>query len=977
MEEHLMAQQINFFHKGISSDADYSKRTNDVWDFPTLNVRVLNKEGQGFILTNLDGNTNKITGYDFQISSGYFIIGACQYNGIVYIFSMDNSSNNEIGCFPSPNTLDYDGTAGTHPSTIIFQRQYRPLMNYTTNNAPYTITTPRQIMNTTLFSWDSTRQIDVFAREDYDNTVNLYFCDWLNPNRVINSGFDQEGNIKNRLYNDASFNSIMNQFLTTSTNLEVELREINTQGQLKYGNYIFYFRYVNASQNSTPFIVEDGPIQIFEGIITDMSKVEGGDWNLASDKKVIFDLNNVDLTYSFIEVAYTRYFGDSNMVVQSENKLIVRQYPITVTPMTIEITGQDIELDLALSDIIANITLEDRCKSHCQVDNIYWGANWKGIAVDDTILANFASLIETYYTDSQFVDVNSFYGIEHQSLYHTNNDVSGLIDAEGQYKDYFKTYDRVGYFRTESYAFGVIFELNNGSLTNVYATKGFDELNGHHTGSSISTEISPGVESGVHRFPRVYTSPIIDSLGAKIMGIQFDCSNAWSVLTVNSDPVTRAWFEANVRSMYFVRTERYVNLLYQGLAMNCCTDHINGAEAHDDMITTENYSVWWNYANDQHDPNCVHAGNNLPMDYSPGQNNPGYNGGNSIGQVPMKIAGWFGFVYGAQNFYHSFWGAVQDVRNIVGLGLINNIEAMGSDFIRSSFINYIPLYKGYMPMTYHLGKPDSTSNAWETSSNYLVRFPMRKRYVAIYSPDSIFSIQTNLNSAIYVERIFKVDFDEKIDYDIEGSFDIFPHILFADMSNIINYDDTDSLSFPIVQDNLTNSDIKKVGTSFTANYPGSPVSLNNDNFVNAGYDHARGGSPLDVIFWMTKTPSGWGQNQVWTTRSAIATDYILFNWNTAYSQLDDFNNSIVSIYKSRPLSSDTISLFNSNPSSTQYYKISDAIQLYANKTFLPQPNMISCYRGDCFLQKTYFKQLVWGGTDIIVDGNPTDRKSVV
>ena len=53
---------INIFTKGLVSDLDVEKRTGEYWDFPTLNIRILNHEGQGFIVTYDKGNTRQVGG---------------------------------------------------------------------------------------------------------------------------------------------------------------------------------------------------------------------------------------------------------------------------------------------------------------------------------------------------------------------------------------------------------------------------------------------------------------------------------------------------------------------------------------------------------------------------------------------------------------------------------------------------------------------------------------------------------------------------------------------------------------------------------------------------------------------------------------------------------------------------------------------------------------------------------------------------
>ena len=91
-------EQINVFHKGIVSDIDYSNRDNKTWDFPTEGFRIVNKKGQGMVMTNIDGNEEL-----FSINEGFYVLSAVDLNGILYIVSYNpESGDGEIGTFPSP-----------------------------------------------------------------------------------------------------------------------------------------------------------------------------------------------------------------------------------------------------------------------------------------------------------------------------------------------------------------------------------------------------------------------------------------------------------------------------------------------------------------------------------------------------------------------------------------------------------------------------------------------------------------------------------------------------------------------------------------------------------------------------------------------------------------------------------------------------------------------------------------------------------
>ena len=106
-------EQISFFHRGINTDLDYSKMLNDGLLLPTANIQLVNKEGQGMILTPVKG-TQEL----FEISEGFYIIGACEYNGIAYIASHNPQTGmGELGSFP-------------RPSNPGFVNEYKPLYDW-------------------------------------------------------------------------------------------------------------------------------------------------------------------------------------------------------------------------------------------------------------------------------------------------------------------------------------------------------------------------------------------------------------------------------------------------------------------------------------------------------------------------------------------------------------------------------------------------------------------------------------------------------------------------------------------------------------------------------------------------------------------------------------------------------------------------------------------------------------------------------
>jgi hypothetical protein len=266
-------ESLNMFTKGIVADLDPLMVGQDQWVFPTLNIRVMNKDGQGIIATVIEGND-----IEFALNSGFLALGACQYNGVAYIVSYNESTGDgEIGCFPSPRDIDatysFPNTLTPPPDPAVFQRQYRPLLNYTALATAPGPNDQRVILRSSAFNFDLEHQVSMFAKESYDGSVDLYLADYKNINRVINSGFNQDGEFLNRLYFINNFTGSMNQIQVQGTVLEVDLNSIPDGGYLEYGIYFASFRYSDASHNVTTFIATSNACQIFYGNLNGITEV--------------------------------------------------------------------------------------------------------------------------------------------------------------------------------------------------------------------------------------------------------------------------------------------------------------------------------------------------------------------------------------------------------------------------------------------------------------------------------------------------------------------------------------------------------------------------------------------------------------------------------------------------------------------------------------------------------------------------------
>ena len=108
-------------------------------------------------------------------------------------------------------------------------------------------------------------------------------------------------------------------------------------------------------------------------------------------------------------------------------------------------------------------------------------------------------------------------------------------------------YKYTGYFRGESYPFGVVFVLNTGREIGAFPVEGKDDWK--PTQPILNDE-------GIYRFPTTEHSFPVDGPYIKVLGIKFNVTAAIAALP--------QWMQDNVAGLYFVRGTRQRSLLYQG-----------------------------------------------------------------------------------------------------------------------------------------------------------------------------------------------------------------------------------------------------------------------------------------------------------------------------------------------------------------------------------------------------------------------------
>jgi hypothetical protein len=969
-------QSINVFHKGINTDLDYSKRGNDVWDFPALNLRAINKDGQGLIITNVNGNdydpTNEI---GIQLSEGFTMIGCKEYNGILYIISYNNvSRQSEIGCFPSPKCVTVTFTSMhawsiTYNSLITgFEKKYKPLTNYFTDK---TDLTTRTIFRNTLMGLSSIYPVEVNVYKNYDDSVNIYLCDGHNMNYVINSSFNQTGELTTRQYDDNDIPYYISHIPLTKSLPNLSSLTLQTGGELRSGNMFLYIKYVNDNYNRTKVVQEIGPISIYKGDSGDIYSVEGiqgidrEDGSTSkSDKRISLTLSNLDTSYQYIEISYVRYYSDESDVVIRDTKIIDTLYKIEASTINVIITGREVTINIPESELLDDSIKELTSQTQTIHNGRYYGGNWTRINTHNEYLKTYASLVV---------------GRPYKDSY-------GISKSTG-YKDYNNVLNFVTYFRNEAYPVGIVFVFKGGIESEVYETNGYDYPSSTHV-------------MGIVRMPTITDFSLYDNSinRLKILGIYFENNTANNYLLSNID--AQNYFNDNIIGYYYVRGDRFKNMQYQGITMYGCRgyrfwdsvkentteflDHYDGIkeqviesaslflDLNHNYTNDLRYSIYTYYGSLQHGQsiNQCNVSTNL---YTYLSNIAPTTSICTIGvpTSPIQYSPWVGQSckkYSEDQSESEYWGANRGkTENIKMFGGKKDVSptvniSNGLSYNDDEFV--IPIYKGFMPNTYwHLKASDNR----KVFRNYMSRvFYVEKKY-GLFSPDNI------LNQTSIIDSNYKMIVNGKVDYE-ENQNVLVGRLLYRSPIDIVSKSDVDTYPmwwktsiYDIVDE--SNSTIYTIDTVNVDKFRRTNNAKNGfvSEYTDIGVDTIETSNVTQSgtcmwYFFKEETDERW---ECSSNRSMSTSKYIGI---TLDSHVSNLNLRHVSLYKIDPstLNATTLPTY-FDLKHTWYSKISDLIlwNTTTHEGFEVTNIGNPYYKGDCFLQSTYIKVMSYRGTSFI------------
>lgn len=445
--------------------------------------------------------------------------------------------------------------------------EYNPLRNYrlssdTVINGELVEAGSIVDLDTDGFNFSLNNPLEIDAQSSYDGSVNLIFNDNRNIPRLVNSRFsvlqnntyevvDRIGNNDTNLYDSEQFDLDTSLYKRVNTIPTITFNSVLPSGNLKVGNYVIYIKYADADGNETDFVGESGIISCFIGGDRDPFSIDGGFRDQLASKSISLTVSDIDSSYDYIKVYYTRSTSDvdSNRVVTAHE--IDRKFPVRNNNCNVVITGSEETKDIPVSDINIQYSIIDKAKSQTVCQNMLFLGNSCKPDMMYKDLSDISLRLLPYLIES---DSERFIG-------KTSYDYSDLSDQSYSH-EYYNTlniYNKVGYWNEEIYRFGVVYIMKDGSLSPVYNIRGkngipkFEELQSAYLQSDLwKYENNEKVRNYIP----------IDESTFDVSGTSY-LENAKGVLRINTDSDSRKVYGIGIA----IPTEvsEYLNTLVQGL----------------------------------------------------------------------------------------------------------------------------------------------------------------------------------------------------------------------------------------------------------------------------------------------------------------------------------------------------------------------------------------------------------------------------
>lgn len=420
---------------------------------------------------------------------------------------------------------------------------------------------------------DLEHPLHIIPQYSYDGSVNLIINDGINIPRLINSRFsatgkntyeiiDRKGNNDTNIYDQGEqFDSDTSLYKRVSKIPKIEFKGVFSGGNLKVGNYHFYFKLSDQDGNETDFIGESGLVSVFIGMSTPQS-IHTGQRDENSFKQIQFLFENLDPAYNYMIVYYSRSTAEGQNNSVTEYIKIDQKFLLYNSDRCfINITGYENTIPVTLQDINLTYNVVDAAQTSAVCQNMLFMANVHNPDIPYNELSDLSLRFLPYLKEEN-------YDIVMDQNYSINTYEQGYIDP-------LFIYNKTGYWGEEIYRLGIVYILPNGTLSPVFNIRGAHKITTYNNNGYSQIDVFN--EDGKRQYIdfNEQTNYIIDSQG------QFDLENTKGVISLNPTLDTNTIYSLDIRvdnttiqelkkyvkGYFFVRQKRIPTILTQAVTI--------------------------------------------------------------------------------------------------------------------------------------------------------------------------------------------------------------------------------------------------------------------------------------------------------------------------------------------------------------------------------------------------------------------------
>ena len=415
--------------------------------------------------------------------------------------------------------------------------------------------------------------LHIIPQYSYDGSVNLIINDGINIPRLINSRFsatgkntyeivNRKGNNDTNIYDQGEqFDTDTSLYKRVSKIAKISLGGVYSGGNLSVGNYYFYFKLSDADGNETDFIGESGLVSIFVGQ-NQFQSVHTGQMNENSYKQVSFNFKNLDSSYDYLTVYYSRSTAEHQLNSVTEYVKINKKYLIQ-NPDTcnIVITGFEETTPVSLSDINLLYNVVDAVNTSAICQNMLFMANVHKPDLSYEELQDLSLRFLPYLKEEN-------YDVQFDENYIINTKEKGYIDP-------LFIYNKTGYWGEEIYRLGIVYILPNGTLSPVFNIRGANKVTTYdpkgYSNKPVYNEEGKRVQISYNE----QTNYILETDGTftleNVKGVisldpNLDTNTIYS-LDIRVDDYTLQELKKYVKGYFFVRQQRIPSILTQAITI--------------------------------------------------------------------------------------------------------------------------------------------------------------------------------------------------------------------------------------------------------------------------------------------------------------------------------------------------------------------------------------------------------------------------